>query len=75
MTTRGFHRTLRGFHDGYHFVLTITSSAGDVFSYTAEVDGIAVELRSEGVIRSKGDAMQLGMAAVERHVAGLASKR
>lgn len=26
-------------------------------------------------IRSKGDAMQLGMAAVERHVAGLASKR
>ncbi|MDT3432306.1 hypothetical protein [Stenotrophomonas maltophilia] len=74
MTTRGFHRTLRGFHDGYHFVLTITGNVDDVFSYTAEVDGIAVELRPEGVIRSKGDAMQLGMAAVERHVARLPSK-
>lgn len=75
MTTRGFHRTLRGYHDGYRFVLTITSSDHDVFSYTAAVDGAEVELRPEGLIRSKGDAMQLGMAAVERHVAGLASKR
>lgn len=75
MTTRGFHRTLRGYHDGYRFVLTITSSDHEVFSYSAAVDGVGVDLRPEGAIRSKGDAMQLGMAAVERHVAGLASKR
>ncbi|MHC1651760.1 hypothetical protein ACODUL_00450 [Stenotrophomonas maltophilia] len=56
-------------------MLTITSADHEVFSYTAAVDGVEVELRPEGLIRSKGDAMQLGIAAVERHVAGLAPRR
>ncbi|MCI1123277.1 hypothetical protein [Stenotrophomonas maltophilia] len=75
MTTRGFHRTLRGMLDGHSLLVTITSNVEGIFSYTATVDGVAVELRPEGVIRSKGDAMQLGMAAVERHLASFQAKR
>jgi len=74
MDTADYRRTMRGVIQGHSFVLTITSEADDVFIYSATVDGVAVEMRVEGVIRNKGDAMQLGMTAVERHISRLAPK-
>ncbi len=71
MNTVGYRRTMRGVIQGHSFLLTITSQVDDVFCYSATVDGVAVEMRIEGVIRNKGDAMQLGMTAVERHIAQL----
>lgn len=71
MDTVGYRRTMRGVIQGHSFLLTITSQVDDVFRYSATVDGVAVEIRIEGVIRNKGDAMQLGMSAVERHIASL----
>ncbi len=74
MKTGGYHRTMRGVIQGYSFLVTVTSQVDDVFVYSATVDGVAVEMRIEGVIRNKGDAMQLGMTAVERHISRLAPK-
>ncbi|HEL3778691.1 TPA: hypothetical protein UOA91_002877 [Stenotrophomonas maltophilia] len=71
MNTVGYRRTMRGVIQGHSFMLTITSQVDDVFRYSATVDGVSVEMRIEGVIRNKGDAMQLGMTAVERHIARL----
>lgn len=71
MKTGGYRRTMRGVIQGHRFLLTVTSRIDDVFLYSAEVDGVALELRIEGVIRNKGDAMQLAMVAVERHIAEL----
>lgn len=73
MDTGDYRRTMRGMIQGHSFLLTITSEADDVFIYSATVDGVAVELRIESVIRNKGDAMQLAMAAIERHIEGLGS--
>ncbi|HGM6729759.1 TPA: hypothetical protein ACKQBZ_004689 [Stenotrophomonas maltophilia] len=75
MKTGGYRRTMRGVIQGHRFLLTVTSHVDEVFLYSVEVDGVAVELRIEGVIRNKGDAMQLGLVAVERHVASLRSQR
>ncbi|AVH90185.1 TPA: hypothetical protein ACKP89_000496 [Stenotrophomonas maltophilia] len=74
METEGFRRTLRGVIDGHRFLVTVTSQAGEVFQFTATVDGVAVEVRDRGVIRNKGDAMQLAMVAVERYIAELGGK-
>ncbi|MGE6331844.1 hypothetical protein [Stenotrophomonas sp. NPDC077659] len=74
MKTGGYHRTMRGVIQGHSFLLTVTSHVDDVFLYSATVDGVAVEMRIEGVIRNKGDAMQLGLTAVERHIAQLTPK-
>jgi len=61
--------------EGQRFLITITSQVDDVFQFTAAVEGVAVQVREQGVIRNKGDAMQLAMIAVERHVMELARKR
>ncbi|WP_312252148.1 hypothetical protein [Stenotrophomonas sp.] len=74
MNTGGYRRTMRGVIQGHRFLLTVTSQIDDVFPYSAVVDGVAAELRIEGVIRNRGDALQLGMAAVERHIFGLPPK-
>ncbi len=71
MKTGGYHRTMRGVIQGHSFLVTVTSQVDDVFVYSATVGGVAVEMRPEGVIRNKGDAMQLAMTAVERHIARL----
>jgi len=71
MKTEGFRRTLRGAIDGHQFHVTVTSDVEEVFQVVATVDGVAVDLRNHGVIRNKGDAMQLAMVAVERHIAEL----
>lgn len=75
MNTVGFRRTVRGVVEGQRFLITITSQVDDVFQFTATVEGVAVQVREQGVIRNKGDAMQLAMIAVERHVMELARKR
>jgi len=75
MNTVGFRRTVRGVVEGQRFLITITSQVDDVFQFTATVEGVAVQVREQGVIRNKGDAMQLAMTAVERHVMELARKR
>ncbi|WP_164073753.1 MULTISPECIES: hypothetical protein [Stenotrophomonas] len=75
MNTVGFRRTVRGMVEGQRFLITITSQVDDVFQFTATVEGVAVQVREQGVIRNKGDAMQLAMIAVERHVMELARKR
>lgn len=71
MKTAGFHRTLRGTLSGHSFVVTVTSEEDDVFSYGAVVDGLPIELWKEGVIRNKGDAMQLAITAIERYIGSL----
>ncbi|WP_313442745.1 hypothetical protein [Stenotrophomonas sp.] len=71
MKTAGFHRTLRGTLSGHSFVITVTSEEDDVFSYGAVVDGLPVAVRTEGVIRNKGDAMQLAITAIERYIGSL----
>lgn len=75
MNTVGFRRTIRGVIEGQSFLITITSHVDDVFQFTATVEGVAVQVREQGVIRNKGDAMQLAMVAIERHVAELSRKR
>ncbi len=75
MNTVGFRRTVRGMVEGQRFLITITSQVDDVFQFTATVEGVAVQVREQGLIRNKGDAMQLAMIAVERHVMELARKR
>ncbi len=75
MNTVGFRRTVRGMVEGQRFLITITSQVDDVFQFTATVEGVAVQAREQGVIRNKGDAMQLAMIAVERHVMELARER
>ncbi|MBK0052929.1 hypothetical protein [Stenotrophomonas sp. S39] len=75
MNTVGFRRTVRGVVEGQRFLITITSQVDDVFQFTATVEGVAVQVREQGLIRNKGDAMQLAMIAVERHVMELARKR
>lgn len=72
MKTEGFRRSLHGLIDGHSFHVTITSQVEDVFEFMATVDGIAVDAPSAGVIRNKGDAMQLAMAAIEKHIANQA---
>jgi len=71
MKTEGFRRTLQGVVDGRSFRVEITSLVEDVFEFTATVEGVAVDAPRTGVIRNKGDAMQLAMAAIERHIEGL----
>lgn len=74
MNNGGYRRTMRGVIQGHSFRVTVTSQVEDVFVYSVTVNGVAVEMRSEGPIRNKGDAMQLAMTAVERHIAGLAAR-
>lgn len=74
MKTEGFRRTLHGVIDGHSFHVTITSQIEDVFEFSATVAGIAVDAPRAGVIRNKGDAMQLAMAAIESHIEGLRRK-
>lgn len=74
MKTEGYRRTLQGLIDGRSFHVTITSHAEDVFEFKATVDGIAVGAPRAGVIRNKGDAMQLAMAAIESHIEELRRK-
>ena len=71
MKTEGFRRTLQGVIDGRSFRVEITSQVEDVFEFTATVEGVVVDGPPAGVIRNKGDAMQLAMAAIERHIEGL----
>lgn len=71
MKTEGFRRTLHGVIDGHSFHVTITSQVEGVFEFSATVGGVAVDAPRAGVIRNKGDAMQLAMAAIEHHIAGL----
>jgi len=71
MKTEGFRRTLQGLIDGRSFRVEITSQVEDEFEFTATVEGVAVDAPPAGVIRNKGDAMQLAMAAIERHIEGL----
>ncbi|WP_234412756.1 MULTISPECIES: hypothetical protein [Stenotrophomonas] len=40
----------------------------DLFNFLATVDGAGVNVPQQGAIRSKGDAMQLALAAIERHI-------
>ncbi|MBK0012129.1 hypothetical protein [Stenotrophomonas sp. S41] len=75
MNTVGFRRTIRGVVEGQRFLITITSQVDDVFQFTATVEDVAVQVREQGLIRNKGDAMQLAMIAVERHVMELGRKR
>ena len=75
MNTVGLRRTVRGVVEGQRFLITITSQVDDVLQFTATVEGVAVQVREQGLIRNKGDAMQLAMIAVERHVMELARKR
>jgi len=72
MKTEGYRRTLQGVIDGRRFHVTITSQVEDVFEFAATVDGAAVDAPRASAIRNKGDAMQLAMAAIEKHIAGLA---
>ncbi|HHA2422952.1 hypothetical protein [Stenotrophomonas sp. C-A] len=74
MKTEGFRHTMRDTMGGHTYVVTITSPTDDVFHYLATVDGVDVKVRERGVIRNKGDAMQLALAAVERHIADLSHK-
>ncbi|WP_313178939.1 hypothetical protein [Stenotrophomonas sp.] len=69
MKTEGFRRTLQGVIDGRSFRVEITSQVEDEFEFTATVEGVAVAAPRAGVIRNKGDAMQLAMAAIEKHIA------
>lgn len=55
-------------------MITITSQVDGVFQFSATVEGAAVQVREQGIIRNKGDAMQLAMVAIERHVAQLDRK-
>ncbi len=57
MKTEGFRHTMRDTMGGHTYVVTITSPTDEVFHYLATVDGVDVVER--GVIRNKGDAMQL----------------
>lgn len=74
MKTEGYRRTLHGVIDGRRFQITVTSTADDVFHSSATVEGTEVHVREHGVIRSKGDAMQLAIVAVERHIGALSRK-
>lgn len=74
MKTEGFRHTMRGTMGGHTYVVTITSPTDEVFHYSAMVDGVDVDVRERSVIRNKGDAMQLALAAVERHIADLSHK-
>ncbi|HBS54587.1 MAG TPA: hypothetical protein DEA38_02510 [Stenotrophomonas sp.] len=71
MKTEGYRRTLHGAIDGHHFQITVTSEEDDVFDFSATVDGSQVEVPHQGAILNKGDAMQLALVAIERHIEAL----
>lgn len=74
MKTEGFRYTLSDLIGDHRYVVIITSPVDEVFHYTATAEDKTVEARATGVIRNKGDAVQLALAAVERHSAGLPRK-
>ncbi|WP_416057770.1 hypothetical protein [Stenotrophomonas maltophilia] len=71
MKTEGYRRTLHGSIDGHSFQIAVASEEDDVFSFRAIVDGAELEVPYQNAIRNKGDAMQLALVAIERHIEAL----
>jgi len=71
MSCPGDAGTLRGSIGGYAFIVSVVETEDALFEYTAEIEGQSLWGEMQLPIRSKGDAMQLGMAAVEACVAAL----
>jgi len=74
MSSSTSRNTLRGTIGGYAFVVTVTEVKDALFEYAAEIEGQPVWVGTQSPIRSKGDAMQLGVAAVEACIAALPKK-
>ncbi|WP_312328360.1 hypothetical protein [Stenotrophomonas sp.] len=68
--------TFRGSIGGYSVVLTVAQDESGFFACTVEIDGLPVLIRPRRLDRvtEKGDAMQLGLAAVEAYIEGLPRK-
>lgn len=68
--------TFRGSIKGYAFVLTVGRDEVGRFGYAVEIDGRPVQVGPDNLapMLSKGDAMQLGVAAVEAYIEGLPHK-
>ncbi|WP_315388705.1 hypothetical protein [uncultured Stenotrophomonas sp.] len=77
MTDPAAASIFRGKIRGHDVVLTVGRDELGRFGYTAEIDGLPVDIgrRDLAPMLSKGDAMQLGLAAVEAHVSALPQKR
>lgn len=75
MTAPSDSDTLRSSIRGYAFVLTVVEVEDALFEYRAEIEGQALWVGKHSPIRSKGDALQLGLAAVEESIAALPEKR
>jgi hypothetical protein len=71
MTDTTSRRTLRGTLSGHNFVVLVTEVEAGLFDYSVTVDGEPVPLKKAGRILSKGDALQLGVAAAEIHIGAL----
>lgn len=68
--------TFRGSIRGYSVVLSVAQDDSGFFGCTVEIDGEPVLIRPRRLDRmtDKGDAMQLGVAAVEAYIEGLPRK-
>jgi len=71
MTPTTSRRTLRGTLSGHTFVVLVTEDGVGAFDYSVTVDGQPVPSKKAGRISSRGDALQLGLAAAEIHIGAL----
>lgn len=71
MTPTTSRRTLRGTLSGHAFVVSVTEVGAGSFDYSVTVDGQPVPSKKVSRVLSRGDALQLGVAAAEIHIAGL----
>jgi len=71
MTPTTSRRTLRGTLSGHAFVVSVMEVGAGGYEYSVTVDGQPIPSKKAGRILSKGDALQLGVAAAEIHIGAL----